>query len=418
MSHINIGVIGYGYWGPNIVRNFFGAENQVMNRPDMLAAGIALLIFYIGLSEKKSPWKFFTISFLASLLVDIHPISVYMISGFGMILFINNYRKFFYFAGGLISGILLVTALNYLFTGNYGIFGFFGNKTAYMNDHYFPVFTDPLNIIITRPVVKLKYMVVYLMGGLLFVFIAKYFRNLRTAIKENPAYRIIFLNAIIYLFVSNLFSEGGNGYNLYALIVYLPVFIILYNEILKSATGAWRSVFTGLLLLVPAVGLYKSLPRIKQWLANNSYFRAHYPDVRNLVKDGDHLLVRPSFSFALSSKSIHAEPVFPVLMYMHRNKQDFPNTILAKNLDIVMIDDMFLNDADKKTPVDKYSNGPFYQAVEEVKFDTSIIADMVSKGVFVPALEYQDFYHGHTVFYRVNKELLKKYCEEESIKKT
>jgi len=27
MSHINIGVIGYGYWGPNIVRNFFGAEN-------------------------------------------------------------------------------------------------------------------------------------------------------------------------------------------------------------------------------------------------------------------------------------------------------------------------------------------------------------------------------------------------------
>jgi len=26
-NNINIGVIGYGYWGPNIVRNFFGADN-------------------------------------------------------------------------------------------------------------------------------------------------------------------------------------------------------------------------------------------------------------------------------------------------------------------------------------------------------------------------------------------------------
>jgi len=27
MTNINIGVIGYGYWGPNIVRNFFTAAN-------------------------------------------------------------------------------------------------------------------------------------------------------------------------------------------------------------------------------------------------------------------------------------------------------------------------------------------------------------------------------------------------------
>ncbi len=27
MSNINVGVIGYGYWGPNIVRNFFAASN-------------------------------------------------------------------------------------------------------------------------------------------------------------------------------------------------------------------------------------------------------------------------------------------------------------------------------------------------------------------------------------------------------
>ncbi|HEY1870936.1 MAG TPA: Gfo/Idh/MocA family oxidoreductase, partial [Chitinophagaceae bacterium] len=27
MSNINVGVIGYGYWGPNIVRNFFANED-------------------------------------------------------------------------------------------------------------------------------------------------------------------------------------------------------------------------------------------------------------------------------------------------------------------------------------------------------------------------------------------------------
>jgi predicted dehydrogenase len=32
MSNINVGVIGYGYWGPNIVRNFFGAQNCAVTK--------------------------------------------------------------------------------------------------------------------------------------------------------------------------------------------------------------------------------------------------------------------------------------------------------------------------------------------------------------------------------------------------
>jgi predicted dehydrogenase len=42
MGNINVGVIGYGYWGPNIVRNFFGAANCSVkkvadSRPERLA---------------------------------------------------------------------------------------------------------------------------------------------------------------------------------------------------------------------------------------------------------------------------------------------------------------------------------------------------------------------------------------------
>jgi predicted dehydrogenase len=42
MGNINIGVIGYGYWGPNIVRNFFGAADCTVKkvadaRPERLA---------------------------------------------------------------------------------------------------------------------------------------------------------------------------------------------------------------------------------------------------------------------------------------------------------------------------------------------------------------------------------------------
>jgi predicted dehydrogenase len=42
MSNINIGVIGYGYWGPNIVRNFFGTSDCTVKmvadgRPERLA---------------------------------------------------------------------------------------------------------------------------------------------------------------------------------------------------------------------------------------------------------------------------------------------------------------------------------------------------------------------------------------------
>lgn len=43
MANINIGVIGYGYWGPNIVRNFFSAADCTVKavadgRPERLAA--------------------------------------------------------------------------------------------------------------------------------------------------------------------------------------------------------------------------------------------------------------------------------------------------------------------------------------------------------------------------------------------
>src|SRR5688572_9207999 len=42
MGTINVGVIGYGYWGPNIVRNFFSAANCTVKtvadgRPERLA---------------------------------------------------------------------------------------------------------------------------------------------------------------------------------------------------------------------------------------------------------------------------------------------------------------------------------------------------------------------------------------------
>jgi predicted dehydrogenase len=43
VSNINLGVIGYGYWGPNIVRNFFGTSDCTVKmvadgRPERLAA--------------------------------------------------------------------------------------------------------------------------------------------------------------------------------------------------------------------------------------------------------------------------------------------------------------------------------------------------------------------------------------------
>lgn len=42
MANVNVGVIGYGYWGPNIVRNFFAASNCTVKkvadaRPERLA---------------------------------------------------------------------------------------------------------------------------------------------------------------------------------------------------------------------------------------------------------------------------------------------------------------------------------------------------------------------------------------------
>ena len=42
MANINVGVIGYGYWGTNIVRNFFSAANCTVKavangRPERLA---------------------------------------------------------------------------------------------------------------------------------------------------------------------------------------------------------------------------------------------------------------------------------------------------------------------------------------------------------------------------------------------
>jgi hypothetical protein len=134
--------------------------------------------------------------------------------------------------------------------------------------------------------------------------------------------------------------------------------------------------------------------------------------INDVVKDGERLLVRPSFSFALSKRNVTCEPVYPILINMYNYNRDFPNAILAKNFDIIGVDEMFLHDADINTPVDKFSNGIFYKAVQKVKFDTRIIADMAAKNVLIPVMNYNDFYHGATTFYRVNKEALKTYCEE------
>lgn len=390
---------------------------QVMNRPEMLGCFVGLIIFNIGLSKKTSPWKFFWISFLTFLLLDIHPISVYLVAGFNLLIFFKNYRKILYFAGGALASIGLITGLNYMLTGTLGIFAFFGDTTQYMNDHYFPLFTDPFSVIISRPFIKLKYFVVYLLFGILLYYLIRYFKDLKQAIFSKEEYRLLFLNGIIFFLLSNLFSEGGNGYNLYSLIIYLPLFIIIYNEIIKKLSGKALKIFIAFLLIVPAVGLYKSVPRFYQWVQNNRYFLAHYNDINEKIKDGDRILLRPSFSFALSSRKVFCEPTYPVLMNMYNYKRDFPHTLLAKNLDVVSLDEMFLRDADIKSKIDKYSNGVFYKAVQQVKFDTSIIADMSQKGVLNPVMEYNDFYHGHTVFYRVNKELLKQYCEPSLIVK-
>ncbi len=385
---------------------------QVMNRPEMLACAIALFIYNIGLSERQSPWKFFWLSFLTMLLLDVHPISVYMVAGFNVILFFRNYRKFLFFAGGAILGIALVTALNYLFNKNVGIFAFFGDSKQYMNDHYFPLFTDPFLVILTRPFYKLKYYIIYFLFGALFIYLAWYFKKLKEIILAKKEYSIIFLNAVIFFFLSNLFSEGGNGYHLYSLTVYLTVFVILYSEILNLIAGRnARLIFILALGIVPAFGLYKSLPRFNQWVRYNSYFKENYYKINDYVEDSSRILLRPDYSFALHRRKVYCEPTFPIMMHMYKYHRNFPQAILAKNFDIVAIDEMFLHDVDIKTPIDKYSYGDFYKSVQQVRFNTQIIEDLVQHHVFNPIYQFNDFYHGKTIFYRVDKQLLKEYCE-------
>ncbi len=385
---------------------------QIMNRPEMLASLLCLFIFYIGLNKNCKPSGFFIISFLTIVLLDIHPSALYVIVGFNIFLFLSNYKKIIYFVTGILAGLLLTVGLNHIINGNLGVLAFFGNNKEYLGDHYFPLFNDPLYVIVSRPFVKLKYFIVYFLFGALLIYGAVYFRRLAAIIRNNRMYTMLFLNALIFFLLSNLFSEGGNGYALYSLIVYLPVFIVLYHEILKLSAGTARKVFIVLLFTVPVFGIYKSVPRVNSWIKNNGYFWSNYYHINEHVKEGDRILIRPTFSFALSSRKVICEPTFPVMIYMYNHHLNFPATILAKGYDLIAIDEMFLNDADIKTPVDIYSNGPFHKSFQQVRFDTGIIREMEKKAALVPVWSFNDFYHGKTVFYRVNKTLLKEFCEE------
>ena len=58
MSNINIGVIGYGYWGPNIVRNFFSTPDCTVKmvadgRPERLNALAKIFPSILGVSDAK-----------------------------------------------------------------------------------------------------------------------------------------------------------------------------------------------------------------------------------------------------------------------------------------------------------------------------------------------------------------------------
>lgn len=381
------------------------------NRPELPASIVAMAILYIFNYRLYSKRQVFFGYFLLGILLDLHPLSLFLVAGMAVKVFIKVPDKRLNAVLGGITGLVVYLAGNYWVNGTLGPFsGLLGGSHVGAGDHYIPILSTGISDILQ--IAKDRFTFVTksnTLGNILKVLC--YLTIFGTAVYLLIVKRLfttkLVTNSIItyftFIILSTFLSEAtSNGFRLYHAIAFgLMYFAILYT-IFNTAPVKYLA-YIG---LIPFMIYAKdAMPLIKQnyhYHEQNRYYR-EFQEFNDRIPEHTKVLMRPTHAFFTYNKQIRFDYTYGLLRYMHKNNLTFKQAVIKKQYNYLVLDDLFKTEffTDVPSPF-RTSNAPYYLPLRTTGLTSTEFNNLIATGFLSPIASLYDAFAGNTVLYKVD----------------
>lgn len=382
-------------FNPIVIYHFY-------NRPELLAVILGLLVFYIIINSDRLSGNWHKLVYLIPwLMLDIHPISIFFVSGVILWSIIKKRISVHNIIIGIFSGAVIYLFGNFIFNGSLGLFSPLIGLYPFKGDHYVPIIEsdtkDILRIFIIRYNIPLKIFAVSLLP--IFIYHFKIFKHLIFRLTQS----IFFFSFVVFVVTTSLFSEAiGNGYPLYLYILLsLMIYFFLLDFIISSRINRiWYYVpYFILMCYLNYLNVEVYLNRIKYL----STFDTGYNKLVEFIPKNSKISMRPTFSFSLSNLNLKAEYFYYILFYMKLKNISFKRALFEKKYDFIAIDEMDNKSMFGELPTYWNNVNPFYRKLPRFGIPIHEIELLKRQGILSQIYEFKEISHGNTIFYKVDQ---------------
>lgn len=394
--------------------NYF--HMHFFNRPELPAAAIAVLILYLLSYYHAYRWLVFAAFMLMPILMDIHPLSLFMIASIALQTFIKKKNKRWYCIAGGLAGLILYFTGNYWINHSFGIFTTLitGQKVA-LGDHYAPVFSTGFNDMwhIAKERFNFITKTVGISGTIktaTFAIVAgtAIYLAYKKKLKKNRLLSNSIRGYVLFIVLSTLFSEAtSNGFRLYHSIMFGLLYFSLLLTIYKSIE---RKQLAYLGLLPFLIFAKDAIPKIREI---HNYFKQYgfynnFEAFNNLLPENGKALMRPTHAIFNYTKAIHFDYTYGLLRYMQKTGLSFKDAIIKKHYDYLALDEQFeqefFTDISSSYRTDP---NPYYVPLQQTGLRSTEFKELVAAGFLQPVSDLNDLFAGKTVLYKINYSLPK-----------
>ena len=386
-------------------------HTHFFNRPELLASIIAIWALYMLNYQGYSRRSFFMSYFLLGILLDIHPLSLFLVVAAAVWSFIKFSKKRLIAIAGFIAGMLLYFIGNYLVNDSYGIFtGLITGQQMALGDHYIPIISTGFKDILQLTLERFTFLYKVNTAGNIVKLLA-FSSVLAVTIygiytKKLTKTRLLKNSALIYfsfILLSSLFSEAvSNGFRLYHAIAFGLFYFALLYSIYYTAPIRYIA-FIG---LVPFLIFIKdSIPQIKlnyQYHDQNKYYR-QFQAFNDNIPENSKVLMRPTHAFFTFNKSITFNYTYGLLRYMNKKGLSFQDAIIEKDYNYIALDEQFETEFFIDMPSSiRTSPSPYYSPLRHTGLTSTDFNKLISEGFLTPVANIYDAFAGNTILYKVN----------------
>lgn len=381
------------------------------NRPELPASIVAMVILYLLSYRAFSKWAVFFAYLLLGVLLDIHPLSLFLVAGMSVLIFLKRKTKRVWALLGGLAGLCLYFAGNYWVNNSFGIFTgpLMGTEVA-LGDHYMPVFATGIDDILNITAERFTFLTKAKTPGNILKLIA--FCSVfgvalyGWATKKLHKSRLLNMTSVTYItfiVLSTLFSEAvSNGFRLYHSIAFGMFYFALLYSIFYTAPIKYIA-YIG---LVPFIVFAKdAIPQMKINFAYHKevkYYR-RFKTFNDNIPDGSKVLMRPTHAFFNYETAAHFDYTYGLLRYMQKNNLPFKEAVISKDYDYLCLDEQFETEffTDKPSSI-RTSPSPYYYPLRNTGLTSTEFSGLVKSGFLIPIDSLYDAFAGKTVLYKVN----------------